>query len=350
MAPPCWKAFASRKENWLLLAGSTLVVVSLMVPWWSLHSSIVNGRQALFDFAIGPLGMSIDTIVGDPRTLLAGLQVFYVLVTIALLPVSVSLGLAAFHGVYCPLRSRRGVRVLIAPLWGVIGLSWWAFYFLLVFSFFSDLGLNIPPTGSADVTWQSYQLVGATWGWDVGLWLGIAGTAVLFVGAALSFRGAKAAVPTPEGTRLAFGFHGTGLLLLGLLNLGALALLLASLRDNGTAWLILAPTFLLFAMALFARRPKAVRVARKTFLATLPRLPKPTVSPLKWPEPDRAPRRPSPGTGAPEEAQGLTCPQCGQRFPSQVQLDAHTLSHRVSARAAEARREMDDFGKKLLGR
>ena len=352
MAPPRWKAFASRKENWLLLAGSALVVVSLMVPWWSLHSSIVNGQQALFDFAISPLGMSIETAVGDPRTLLAGLQAFYVLVTVALLPVSVSLGLAVFHGVYCPLRGRRGVRVLIAPLWSVIGLFWWAFYFFLVYYFFADLGLNIPPTGSADVTWQSYQLVGATWGWDLGLWLGIAGTVVLFAGAALSLRGAKVAAPMPEGTKLALGFHGIGLILLALLNLGAMALLLASLRNNGIAWLLLVPVLLLFAMAFFARRPKTLGAARKPFRVTLPQVPKTTLPSLRLPDLGRRTQEPpgaAPG-GAAMGSQTLACPECGQRFPTQVQLEAHTLSHTVSAQAAEAQQKLDDFGKKLLGR
>lgn len=342
-----------------LFLGSVLVVVSLLVPWWSLHSSIVNGQQALFDFTIGPLGIGIGTIVGDPRTLLAGLQAFYVLVTVALLPVSVSLGLGAFNGVYCALRGRRGVRVLIAPLWVIIGLVWWAFYFLVVYSLFSDLGLNIPATGSADVTWQGYQLIGATWGWDVGLWLGIAGAVVLFAGAALSFRGARAAVPTREGTKLAFGFHGIGLLLLALLNLGAMALLLASLRDNGIAWLVLVPVILLFAMAFFARRPKAARAARKPFRVTLPQVPKPTVPSLKLPDhlkmaPDLSRRAHGPPAASPGLApigdQTFACPQCGQRFASQVQLNAHTLTHTVSAQAAEARQKMDEFGKRLLGR
>ncbi len=334
----------------LLLGGSVAVLASLLVPWWSLHSSLVNGQQALFDFTIGPLGVSINALGVDPAKLLAGLQAFYVLVTIALLPVSVSLGLGVFHGVYCALRGRRGVRVLLAPLWAVIGLIWWAFYFLLVYSLFADLGLNIPPTGSADVTWQGYQLVGATWGWDLGLWLGIAGTVVLFAGAALSFRGARATRPVPEGTKLAFGFHGIGLFLLAFLNLGAMALLLASLKDNGIAWLVLAPVLLLFAMAFFARRPRAMRAARKPLGLTLPPILNPTVPSLRLPDLGRTAQ--GPAALAPESTgtQEIACPQCGQRFPNQVQLDAHKLTHTVSAQPTEARRRVDEFGKKLLRR
>ncbi len=340
------------KANATLLAGSVLMVVSILLPWWSLHSSIVNGQQTLFDLTIGPLGIGISTIVGDPRTLLAGLQAFYVIVTITLLPVSVSLALGAFHGVYCALRGRRGVRVLIAPLWSVIGLFWWAFYFLVVYSFFGALGLNIPATGSADLTWQNYQLGGATWGWDLGLWLGIAGTIVLFAGAAFALRGAKALAPVPEGTKLAFGFHGIGLILLAVLNLGAMGLLLVSLKQPTIAWFLLVPVGLLFAMASFARRPKTLPAGRKPFGLPLPPIPKPSVPPLKLPDLGGKMRSPLGTRTAASVAagEGVACPQCGERFPSQVQLDAHKLTHTVSAQAAEAKRKMDDFGKKLLGR
>lgn len=340
------------KANVTLLAGSVLVVASILLPWWSLHSSIVNGQQALFDFTIGPLGINVNTIVGDPRALLAGLQAFYAIVTIALLPVSVSLALGAFHGVYCALRGRRGVRVLIAPLWSVIGLFWWAFYFLVVYSFFSALGLNIPATGSADLTWQGYQLAWATWGWDLGLWLGIAGTAVLFLGAGFALRAAKGAARAPEGARLAFGFHSIGLVLLALLNFAVMGLLLVSLKEPTIAWLLLVPVGLLFAMAAFARRPKAVAAGRKPFGIALPRIPKPSVPPLRLPDLGGKMKSPlgTQTTASLARGEGVACPQCGQRFPSQVQLDAHKLSHTVSAQAAEAKRKMDDLGRKLLGR
>jgi hypothetical protein len=156
------------------------VIGSLFLPWWSLHSSIVNGQDALFSFTIGPLGIAINTIVGDPRALLAPLEVVYIIVTILFIPISSSLGLAAFNGVYCIIRKRSGVRILVAPLWGIIAILWWLIYFLVVYSFFNALGLQIQPTGSASITWGSYQLAGAAWGWDTGLWIGIAGTMILF--------------------------------------------------------------------------------------------------------------------------------------------------------------------------
>ncbi len=351
MSPSPLRHVVADRANSLLLGGAAAIVASLLLPWWSLHSSVVNGQQVLFDFQIGPLGMGINTIVGDPRTLLAELQVVYWAVTIALLPISASLGLAAFNGVYCVLRGRRGMRVLIAPLWSVIALFWWAFYFLMIYGFFEALGLIIPPTGSADLTWQGYQLAGATWGWDVGLWLGIAGTAVLFAGAALASKGAKASAPAPEASRLAFGVHGIGLLLLALVNLGAMAVLLASLKENGIAWLILAPVLLLFAMAFFARRPKPA-AARKARVPALPKIPKASFALPKV----TLPRRIG-GEGlaaakedATEAPSDFACPRCGQRFPTQVQLDAHKLTHTLSAQAAEGRQKMDELGRKLFGR
>lgn len=355
MAGPNVKALLKDKVRLTLLGGSFLVVASIFLPWWSLHSSVVNGQQALFDFTIGPSGMGINTIVGDPRTLLAELQVVYVIVTIALLPISVSLGLAAFHGAYCALRGRRGVRVLIGPLWAVIALFWWTFYFLLVYGFFEALGLTIPPTGSADVSWQGYQLVGATWGWDVGLWLAIAGTGVLSAGAALSMRGARAQVPLPEGTRLAFGFHGVGLILLALANLGAMELMLASLPGSAIAWLILVPVVLLFAMAFFARRPKAAAAPRRPLVPALPKIEVPSVRLPKLSLPGRtSPREPDPAprvaAETPAVPESFPCDRCGRSLPTRVQLDAHRITHAAASQAADARRKMDELGKKLLGR
>lgn len=53
---------------------------------------------------------------------------------------------------------------------------------------------------------------------------------------------------------------------------------------------------------------------------------------------------------APIGDQTFACAQYGQRFASQAQLNAHTLTHTVSAQAVEARQKIDEFGKRLLGR
>src|SRR5437867_3592452 len=90
------------------LGGSLLTGIAVFLPWWELHSNVVNGQLALFDFTISPLGISINTAVGDPRILLAPLEILYLAVTVALLPISSSLALEAFNGVYCFIRKRTG--------------------------------------------------------------------------------------------------------------------------------------------------------------------------------------------------------------------------------------------------
>jgi hypothetical protein len=79
-----------------LVVGSLFVVLSLFLPWWSLNSNIVNGQNALFSFRISPLGIGINTIVGDPSVLFAPIAAIYFIVTILFIPISSSLGLAVF--------------------------------------------------------------------------------------------------------------------------------------------------------------------------------------------------------------------------------------------------------------
>jgi hypothetical protein len=231
------------------------VAASLFLPWWSLNSNIVNGQDALFSFTISPLGVGINTIVGDPRALLAPLEVVYIIVTILFIPISSSLGLAAFNGIYCAIRKRSGVRILVAPLWGTIAILWWLIYFLFVYSFFNALGLNIQPTGSASITWGSYQLAGATWGWDTGLWLGISGTVMLFAAVPASIQGLRVARQTILGGQMRVSLHTIGLLILGASNLVVMIVLLIIFSGLAVAWLVSLPMALLFLMAYFARRP-----------------------------------------------------------------------------------------------
>jgi hypothetical protein len=236
--------------------------VSLFLPWWSLHSNIVNGQDALFSFTIGPLGIGINTIVGDPRVLLAPLEVVFIFVTIMFIPISSSLGLAAFNGVYCLFRKRGGVRILISPLWGTIGILWWLIYFLVVYNFFNTLGLHIQPSGSASISWGSYQLAGATWGWDTGFWLGIAGTVILFAAASPSILALRAARQSVPRTQMNFSFHSIGLLILGSANLLVMIGLLVIFSRLTVLWLISLPAGLLFLMTFFARRPAGDPKAR----------------------------------------------------------------------------------------
>ncbi len=302
----------------LLAVGAILVVASVILPWWGLHSSVVNGSQTLFDFTIGPLGVGVQVVGFDPSNLLSELKVVYLAITIAMLPISISLGLAAFNGFYCAARRRRGSRVFVAPLWAVIALFWWFFYFLLLYSLFSTMGLDIPISGSRDVTWQSFQLLGASWGWELGLWMAIAGVVVMFIGGALSIKSAKLE-PVPSEVRLTFGLHSVGLLVIGVFNIIAMLFLFLVTQ---MALLIVVPVILLFVMSVLARSPKTVRSIVPT-QPPPPLFPQPFEAmvpppPLQWPQsgiqfpsapPQGEPPYPAPPTSTPTPQ--LFCHQCG---------------------------------------
>ncbi len=224
----------------------------------------------------------------------------------------IQLALAAFNGVYCVARGRRGLRVLITPLWGAIAISWWAYYFELAYGEFRNLGLNIPATGSADVTWRSYQLIGAAWGWGAGLYLAVAATVVLATGGVLAIR----LTPIPRGTTYALGFHSVGLLLLAILNLVVFVVVLPLVGPRNPAAGLLAPvpSVLLFVMAFLARRPKLlIGYSEDPISAAVPRsapvVPAAQNVPVSLRPGDQEKFCFSCGKGIPEGS--LFCPTCG---------------------------------------
>jgi hypothetical protein len=256
-------------HKWLYLVGGLLAVVSIFLPWWSLHAdggSIATNQGSVslasFDFGIGPTGANIQVqLTGrsvpivDPTGLLA---VISIIIAFALFPVSTSLVLAFVNGVYCPLRNRIGQRLLVAPLWILIALFWWFFYF---FSIDNALGGNLQPTGAANVALGKYRLGTVTWGWGLGLWLAIV-SVVLFV-AAFGFSSLLTGRRRSSvGKRM--GFHSIGLLILGSLNLVFAfgLLLLASIFGSfGPGAFLMVPPVLLFGMAFLARTEVSATVS-----------------------------------------------------------------------------------------
>jgi hypothetical protein len=248
--------------KWVYLVAGLLAIVSIFLPWWSLHAdggTVVTNRGteslASFDFGLGPTGASIavhltggSVPIVDPTGLLS---VISFIIALALFPISASLVLAFINGAYCPLKDRKGQRLLVAPLWIIIALFWWFFYF---FSIDSALGGSLQPTGTANVALGKYTLGTVTWGWGWGLWLAMVST-ILFVAAfVLSSLSARRSQDSVE-KRL--GFHSIGLLVLGSLNLvfSVGVLLLASIfRNFGLTPFLLVPPILLFGMAFLARR------------------------------------------------------------------------------------------------
>jgi hypothetical protein len=264
--------------------------------------------------------MGVSALGMDASYLISGIGFGFIFsfVTIALLPVSVSLGLSAFNGFYCAGRSRRGSRTLVAPLWVVIGLFWWFFYFLLIYSFFDSVGLQIPISGSADVTWNTFQLAEAHWGWELGLWIAVVGLIIQFIGGAVSMRGAKV-LPVAGEVRKALGFHSAGLIVIGVFNIIGMLLLFFL---TPLALLLIVPVALLFVMSVLARNPKTVRI--RTPMPPPQQMTQPFQQfpqqpwPPQWPQagghPPAFPGMAVPPPPIPQEppaAPRLFCPNCG---------------------------------------
>ncbi len=249
-------------HKWVYAFAGLLAIVSIFLPWWSLHGAggtvtTSQGTRSLasFDFGIGPTGARIAVQFGgqsipvvDPTGLLSAVSL---IIALALFPVSASLVSAFVNGVYCPIRNRRGQRLLVAPLWVVIALFWWFFYF---FSLDSVLGGGLQPTGTSNITLGKYTLATVTWGWGWGLWLAVI-SAILFVIAFGISRWSAGPSQVPVERRM--GFHSIGLLFLGVLNLlvgFGLLFVAAILGSFGLAFFALVPAVLLFGMAFLARR------------------------------------------------------------------------------------------------
>ena len=246
----------------ILLVGSIGALASIFLPWWSLNANAVNGQADLFSFEIGPSGFGIKSGICDIPIMLGPMEDLNIIVGIAMLPISISLFFGFFNGVYCLARKRHTIRVFVGPLWDVIGLFWWFFYWFALYSLFKSAGLDIPPTGSYDISWAGYQLVGVSWGWSTGLYLALVSIVLMFVASFLIVYSSKKAeliqgAPSSEVKKV-LGFHSIGLILIAVLNL--LAALLAMYVSNFGS-LIFIPTILLFVMAFLARSEKAKPVA-----------------------------------------------------------------------------------------
>ena len=248
-------------HKWVYAIAGLLAFVSVFLPWWSLHAAggtiITNrGVQSLasFDLGVGPTGVSVTVQLAgqsvpfiDPTGLLSGVSL---LIAITLFPVSASIVLAFVNAVYCPVRDRKGDRLLIAPLWIIIALVWWFFYFL---SLNRALGGSLQPTGTTNVVLGNYTLGTVAWGWSSGLWLATISVVLFLAASAISGWGTITQVSPTSRT---VGFHSVGLLIIGGVNalFGVTVIFLAAIFGGFTvSLLVLVPTVLLFGMASLAR-------------------------------------------------------------------------------------------------
>jgi hypothetical protein len=256
----------------LYVIAALLALISVFLPWWSLHAvggNVITNQGvkplASFDLGVGPTGVSVavqlagqSVPIADPTGLLS---VVSLLIAITVFPVSTSIVLAFVNGIYCPIRNRKGDRLLIAPLWIVIALIWWFFYFLALNSAF---GGALQPTGSTNIVLGKYTLGSVTWGWAAGLWVATVSIVLFFAASAISD---WATIQQAARTRKTLGFHSIGLLVIAIFNVLADVplILLASIFGGFTiSLLVLVPVVFLFGMVFLARRetPALPRQAR----------------------------------------------------------------------------------------
>lgn len=252
----------SALPKWINIIAALIALVSVFLPWWSLHATggnVITNQGvkplASFDLGVGPTGINVavqltgqSVPIADPTGLLS---VVSLLIAIIVFPVSASIALAFVNGVYCPIRNRRGERLLIAPLWIVIALIWWFFYFLALNSAF---GGALQPTGTTNIVLGKYTLGTVTWGWGSGLWVATISIVFFFAASAISN---WATVPQAARTVRTLGFHSVGLFVIAIFNalVGVILILLATIFGGFTASLLVwVPVILLFGMAFLARR------------------------------------------------------------------------------------------------
>lgn len=253
-------------HKWTYVIAGLLALISLFLPWWNLHAiggNVITNQGvkplSSFDLGVGPTGVSVavqlagqSVPIVDPTGLLS---IVSLLITIIVLPVSASIVIAFVNGIYCPIRNRKGDRLLIAPLWIVIALIWWFFYFLALNSAF---GGALQPTGSTNIVLGKYTLGEVTWGWASGLWVATISIVLFFAAAAISN---WANAQQTARTRSTFGFHSFGLLIIAIFNAlaGVPLILLASIFGGfAISLLVFVPVVLLFGMAFLARRETTV--------------------------------------------------------------------------------------------
>ncbi len=158
--------------------GVVLIILSIFTPWWAFGSGVA-GNDGYLKLTISPFhGPSIDTPIGSLMEYLAPeLKMVSFLI---MLPVLIPLIFGILYGIYSGIRRRVSRKIFIAPLWTLVSLVNWFMYYYSVSYLLSLVGFDIPPSGSFDFTYEEYELVNASWGWGIGMYISIISIVVLF--------------------------------------------------------------------------------------------------------------------------------------------------------------------------
>jgi len=168
------------------LLGILFSTLAIFMPWWGFHSSVEvseeTSQMAYLDIGIGPTGIFINTAVGDLSSALGPIKEISIVV---MLPVTIPLVIGLIDGLYCGLTRTISRRSFAPALWMLGSLFNWFFYWGVVYVTLSSLGLDIPPVGSYTLEFKGYTLVGASWGWGIGMYSAIIALILFMAGASL---------------------------------------------------------------------------------------------------------------------------------------------------------------------
>ncbi len=187
---PIKKPTFSSKENktkWnisyvLWWIGILLVIGSIFLPWWALQADVegadVDGSP-IFEIGVKPFrGPYLNTPVVGLQDI-ASIYVTAISQAI-MLPLLIPLIFTSLYGIYSGIRRRVSKKMLVAPFWLIVAIITWFSYYHATSSLLSQIGLDIPATGSETLSLGDYTLASASWGWGFGFYFSIFAAALLF--------------------------------------------------------------------------------------------------------------------------------------------------------------------------
>ncbi len=221
---PIFKS-SDHKKKWnisyiIWWIGVILIITSIFLPWWSFEAAVEGediDEQASIEMGVRPWdGPYLETPVGDLQQL-ADPYVTAVSVAI-ILPLLLPLIFGGLYGIYAAARRRVSKKLMVAPFWIVVALITWFSYYYTNSYLLSEIGLDIPATGSETLELEGYTLASASWGWGLGFYLAIAAV-ILLLASSMMMRKYKLPSNNSLKTKKKFSAHSGLLILFGIIYL-----------------------------------------------------------------------------------------------------------------------------------
>ncbi len=228
-----------KKKKWyffyaLYWIGLILILVSILTPWWSFSAQVENEEieePTDFEMGIKPTGGYVETPVGDLTNKL-GPKVKAISILIAL-PLLLPLGFTFLDGLYTGGFRIISRRLYVTPLWSLVALINWMTYYYTISTALSEIGFDIPPTGSYTVEFEGYTFASASWGWGIGMYVAIIAL-ILMIGSAFLMRKIRFKKVDIKRTENSLSITSIGFIFFGLISLlfGLLILALSSMLSK----------------------------------------------------------------------------------------------------------------------